>query len=206
MHAINSGKNSKFKSWTKIAGMIIVHKKENTNKVMSTVYYRDYFWKEGIPVGKDPLEEPTGPCYKIVTDPYRKRITVEKYVWGDFDLLEYDTLLLDFRTLKLENQHAWEKKMLEEEHEHATSLIRDQNDRVILMETYTFKNNRCVECRTYYPMGILVSLQKIFYKEFGDSFNGVTLHDAHGRQVVHKEYEIDPITKEFGVLLVEKWS
>lgn len=173
---------------------------------MSTVYYRDYFWKEGAPIGKEVLSEPTGTCYKIVTDPYRKRITVEKYIWGDFDELEYDSLLLDFRTLKLENQLAWEKKILSEDPENSKSLIRDQNDRVILMETYKFNNHRCIECRTYYPMGILVSIQKIFYKEFSDHFNGVILYDAHDRQVMRKEYDIDPITQEFGELLAEEWS
>lgn len=173
---------------------------------MTTIYYRDYFWKDGLPVGKDALTEPTGTCYRILSDPYKKRITVEKYVWGDFDELTYDSQLLDFRKLKVENMNAWEKKLLSESEENSKFLLRDENDRVVLMETYTFKDKRCVECHTYYPMGILVSVQKIFYKEFNDPFNGVILYDGQGRQVMRKEYEMDNVTKEFGTLLKEEWA
>lgn len=168
-------------------------------------YFRNYFWKEGIPYGVDPLSEPSATSYKIPMDPYRKKISIEKYVWGDFFTQVYNSELLDFRTLKAENQQAWERTPLAKS-EGTKSIIRDQNDRVILIEEYEFRNHRCVECRIFSPHEVLIATQNIYFKEFNDAFDGVILRDANGHQVMRKEYEMNQQTKEFGDIIKTVWD
>ena len=41
-------------------------------------HYRNYYWKMGKPYGTDPIDPLQAPAtYKIVADPYFKRISIE---------------------------------------------------------------------------------------------------------------------------------
>lgn len=166
-------------------------------------YYRDYFWKEGLPYGIEKMPSPEDITYKVVMDPYKKRISIEKYSWGDFLELVYDSALFDFRNLKTENQLAWEKTAIPDS---SVSIIRDQNDRVILREEYEFESQRCRKCTIYSPQGILIGIQRMYYQEMSDSFNGVILNDANDHQVMRKEYEMSKALNEFGQLTREVWD
>ncbi|MCB1111423.1 MAG: hypothetical protein H7A37_01375 [Chlamydiales bacterium] len=138
-------------------------------------------------------------AFRIVIDPYFKRITVEVYEKGCFKRLAYDSALFDFRRLTPVAQNAWRKEMLDE----SVYLIRDEDDRVIIKEVYTFDGDRCRECRAYYPYDILVSVQKMYYQDLGDPFNGVVLYDREGRPVTMKEYSVDTDSGEFRELIQE---
>lgn len=166
-------------------------------------YYRDYFWKEGLPYGIEQMPSPEDITYKVVMDPYKKRISIEKYSWGDFLELVYDSALFDFRSLKGENQFAWEKTRVRDS---SVSIIRDQNDRVILKEEYEFEGERCRKCSIYSPHGILIGIQRMYYHGLNDSFNGVELRDANDHQVMRKEYEMNQVLDEFGQLTKELWD
>lgn len=171
--------------------------------------YSDYVWKKGLPYGVMPIvegSEPTGITYKIVSDPYHKRNSIEAYRDGKFDHVIYDSALFDFRQLKLGEQLAWHKTLISEAANEATCHIRNQDDRLILIEKYTFNHNRCRECHAYSPQGIFLSLQKIFYTKLGDPFDGVALFDANTHAVMLKKYKLDERTEEFGELLGEQWD
>ncbi len=82
-------------------------------------YYQDYYWKRGRPCGIHPVVD-AKKCaysYKIVSDPYHKRYSIEKYRQGLFEKTIYDSLLLDFRYLIPMEQAAWEKESLYEDSE-----------------------------------------------------------------------------------------
>ena len=113
-----------------------------------TKLYRDYVWREGIPYGIDPIEKDAAISYKIPMDPYRKRIAIEKYIHGIFVGVIYDSAFLDFRHLKLAEQTAWQKQIVEENNEQIISTIRNQDDRLVFIETYHFENHYCRECHT----------------------------------------------------------
>ena len=87
-----------------------------------------------------------------------------------------------------------------------SSLIRDQNDRVILLEHYTFEKGRCRSCQVKSPHGHPLTSRKIFYKDFGDPFDGVILYDANEKPVMKKTYEMIPEFREFGELIDENWN
>jgi len=53
-------------------------------------------------------------------DPYRKRISLEKHKEGHFDSVIYDSALLNFRHLTVEEQTAWHEIALQELPEKAT--------------------------------------------------------------------------------------
>jgi len=170
-------------------------------------HYRDYFWNEGKPIGVNAQSEKGGSSvtsYKIVSDPYNKWISIEKYVGRKFDCIVYDSLIFDFRNLKPINQTAWEKETIENGSE--TSIIRNQDDRIILFEEYSFDGNRCLGCKTRSVHGIPVSTQKICYKDLGDSINGVALFDTNNHIVMYKLYDVDSQTGEFTNLIKEKWN
>lgn len=170
-------------------------------------YYLDYCWKEGIPYGIRKLETPDQTSYRILADPYRKRISIEKYHEGNFFKVVYDSHLFDFRSLKTLNQAAWRKENLEETSEkHLRRLIRDHDDRAVLIEEYTFTEGKCTECRTQSIHGIPVSHQHIYYASLGNSFNGVVLYDANDKIVMEKRYTIDESSGEFGELQNENWN
>lgn len=170
-----------------------------------TKYYHDYFWKEGIPYGIEPLQDwqTSALSYKIVMDPYRKRISIEKYVYGRFITTIYDSNFLNFRHLNQIDQPSWQKITVHETPESSHCLIRDQDDRIVFIETYFFQKNYCTKCIAKSPQGLLLSTQWIHYKILGEAENKVTLFDANHHPVLQKYYEADPITGEFTHLIQE---
>lgn len=172
-------------------------------------HYSDYVWKQGLPYGIRPCTQNIplhGSTYKIVSDPYHKRNSIEHYIDRNFKGVIYDSALFDFRQLKLGEQLAWQKSIISETENVAVSHIRNQDDRLILIEKYAFEKNYCKECRAFAPQGILISVQKIHHTALNDPFNGVTLFDAHDHPVMLKKYKLDENTGEFSDLLEEKWS
>lgn len=170
-----------------------------------TKMFREYFWKGGIPYGRGSLENGSERGFKIVMDPYRKRISVEKYAEGKFSSVIYDSALFDFRLLKPEDQLAWHKEMLAESENEGSALIRNQDDRVIVVETYTFEKGLCRECLVKTPQGVHVSTQRMYYASLGDAFNGVVLFDINSNPVMYKRYEVDA-AGEFSTLIEEHWN
>ncbi len=168
-----------------------------------TKHYADYLWKNGKPKGINPTTELNETTYKVIADPYYKRISLEKYKDGAFDSLIYDSALFDFRHLKPVEQNAWQKKLIREDENESLCYIRNQDDRLILMEHYFFEDQICRECRTSSPHGVLLSVQKILYEKFGDPFNGVVLYDTNAHVVMYKRYAIDISTQTFENLLEE---
>lgn len=171
-----------------------------------TKHYQDYKWKEGIPYGINALDSPRGINYKISMDPYRKRITIEKYQDQTFDTVLYDTAFLDFRSLKSLDQTAWQKSILTESPKQITCLLRNQDDRVVFVEEHHMENGCCRECRVHSPQGYPLSIHKMYYKALGDRFDGVILYDPQFRPVMYKTYQIDPKTSEFSDLIEECWK
>lgn len=169
-------------------------------------HYRNYFWKEAIPYGFQMVTENAELSYKIVMDPYRKRISIEKYLQGKFTDLIYDSALLDFRHLKPAQQLAWHKTIVEEAPTKVISAIRNQDDRLVLLETYTFDGRFCKQCMARSPHGICISRQQIYYTALNDSFNGVVLYDSNDHPVMFKRYACDVATGDFTNLLEEQWD
>lgn len=169
-------------------------------------HYKSYFWKDGIPRGTEPLEDIQGENYKIVMDPYRKRISLEAYQGTRFVKVIYDSALVNFRHLKPEEQASWQREVLSESESQVECLVRNQDDRVLYLETHEFEHALCRECRIFSPHGILIATQKIYYKSLGDAFNGVILFDAGLQPVMMKQYAIEDETQEFSVLLSENWD
>lgn len=170
-------------------------------------HWKDYFWKEGRPNGKGALdpENIQGTSYKIVADPYFKRISIEKYLDGHFVASIYDSALFNFRHLKPAEQAAWQKKVVSEEQERMVCHIYNQDDRLILIEEYLFDNHLCRECRSFSPQRVPISVQKIFYTALSDPFNGAILYDMEGKIVLSKRYEVDE-NGTFTTLIEEKWD
>ena len=172
-----------------------------------TKYYKDYRWVDAIPYGIEPVEEiAKSDTYKIVMDPYRKRISIEKYSLGQFSQVVYDSYLLDFRHLKKPEQTAWQKLPILEEPSQTVCLIRDQDDRVLFVETHRFVNAYCTECRVNSPHGVPLSVHRMFYTPFSDPFNGVILYDANDHAVMRKTYDFDTEFKQFTKLIEENWD
>lgn len=170
-------------------------------------YYKTYYWKNGKPYGKERVDPSTiAIAYRILVDPYYKRFTIEKYQDALFEDCVYDSLLLDFRHLKKEDQQSWQREILEETHEFTKALIRNQDDRAILIENLQFEGERCRKCMIFSIHDVLLSTHKMFYTVLGDPFNGVVLYDKEGNIVMKKTYEIDPVTEEFTQLLSEEWE
>lgn len=167
-------------------------------------YYKDYYWKEGIPRGIHAMDIPEGKSYKIVMDPYRRRISLEMYDGVNFVRTVYDSALVNFRHLKPEEQAAWQKETIKESQEEVRCLIRNQDDRVIFLETHYFDGSHCRECHIFSPQGTLIGIQKIQHVSKGDAFDGVILFDGNQYPVMFKRYELDG--QEFTNLLEESWD
>lgn len=171
--------------------------------------HENYVWKAGKPYG---IGNCTGQGvessihYKIVADPYYKRISVEKYNQDGFSSIAYDSALFDFRKLKPEEQNAWQKSQIIETPLKTICHIRDQDDRLILIEEYSFYQEFCRTCHSFSPHGILVSIQKIFYTCLGDPFDGTILYDCNEHPVMYKKYRTNPVTNEFSELIEEEWD
>jgi hypothetical protein len=169
-------------------------------------YHRDYVWKEGIPYGIEAVEPTAAVAYKIAMDPYRKRIAIEKYAFGQFENIIYDSALLDFRHLKPAEQTAWQKVTLVDEDQRIVAAIYNQDDRLILIETYTFEKAFCRGCLSKSGHGIALSIQKMYYRTLGDAFDGVILFDVNEHPVMFKRYQIEKSSGEFGELIEELWD
>jgi hypothetical protein len=169
--------------------------------------FEDYVWKNGKPYGiaKKPSHK-NDISYKIIADPYYKRISIEKYNEGSFISIIYDSAIFDFRHLKPAEQNAWQKIIFKDNEIKTTCHIRNQDDRLILIEEYAFENNLCRECRSFSPHEVQISSQKMYYKMFNDPFNGSVLFDTNDHIVMYKTYQADPLTNEFSDLLTEEWD
>lgn len=170
-------------------------------------HYSDYYWNEGIPRGISPItiqDNSSAINYKLVSDPYHKWISIEKYKGSLFDKIIYDSLIFDFRSLKMANQTAWEKKLIDTSTE--TYMIRNQDDRIVLIEEYFFDGDFCKMCNTRSVHGVPISKQKIYYKDLGDHVNGVALFDNNDHMVMYKLYNLDAETKEFTDIIEENWN
>ena len=171
-------------------------------------HFKDYKWKRGLPFGVNPCPENSlsGKTFKVVSDPYYKRNSVEEYQDGNFVRCIYDSAIFDFRQLRQGEQPVWQKTLIKETSDTAVCHIRNQDDRLVLIEEYAFVKDVCRECRASSPQGVLISVQKILLKSFDDPVNGVTLFDANHKPVMSKTYAIDESTQEFTDLLEEKWE
>jgi hypothetical protein len=171
-------------------------------------FYKKYCWKGGIPYGLGTSEtgKLEGVLYKIVMDPYRKRISIEEYFGEKFSAIIYDSALLDFRHLKTMDQSKWEKTTLEDTPEKTVCLIRNHDDRIVFIETYRFEGNFCRECQTHSPHGFLLSTHQMFYTQLKDPYNGAILYDQNNRIVMRKIYNADQHTGEFTELFSEEWD
>jgi hypothetical protein len=166
--------------------------------------YQDYYWKAGKPCGKG--SEAKSHYYRILTDPYGKRYSIEKYIDGSFDKIVYDSQLLDFRHLTSMHQTAWQRERLKEEDNQIHCLLRNQDDRAILFETHYFEEHLCVKCEIFSIHRLLIATQSLYYQVKGDAFNGVILFDLENRPVMKKTYEWDCESGEFSALLTEEWN
>lgn len=166
-------------------------------------HYKDYYWKMGKPYGIHPIEASlSATSYKIIADPYYKRISIEKYQFNRIENVIYDSILLDFRHLTPAEQTAWQRESLTEH----SSLLRNQDDRTILIETYEFEQQFCRLCRIQSIHGLPVSIHRMFYQALQDPFDGVVLYDMESHPVMMKRYQTDPFTGEFTLLLKEEWD
>lgn len=170
-------------------------------------HFQDYYWKEGKPYGiqiLDPVQAPYS--YKIIADPYFKRFSIEKYQYTQFDKIIYDSLLLDFRHLTMKDQMAWQREVFREDGHSSVCLLRNQEDRAILIETLMFEGEFCRTCTTSSIHGIPLAVHRMYACSLNDPFNGVILYDMEKRPVMMKVYEIDPLTGEFTNLIEEEWN
>lgn len=166
-------------------------------------HFEDYFWKDGKPCGTKKTSADAPLSYRIITDPYKKRFSVEKYSLGKCQEIIYDSNLFDFRHLKAGADAAWQRECIEETEERSLSYIRNMDERIILKEEAFFSGSFCHSCKIYSPHGILIAIQKIVHN---GSWNGVMLEDILGHPILIKHYELDPSSGEFTTLLKEVWE
>lgn len=169
-------------------------------------YVADYFWKNGIPYPLSYTEAEAAISYKIISDPYHKHISIEKYFSGLFSNIVYDSMLLDFRKLQPQWHLAWQRSLLREDAAESVYLLSDHNDRATFIESCFFEDSVCRKCLIHSTHGTLLSTHCLFYTSLQDSFDGVELYDSEGHLVMRKWY--DPIAHEplFGLLLQEDWN
>lgn len=170
-------------------------------------HYHDYYWKDGKPYGKDKTEPAlSSHSYKIVSDPYFKRISIEKYHFTQFDKIIYDSYMLDFRHLTLKDQMAWRREVLNESEHETVCILHNEDDRAVLFETLTFEGDLCRCCRTSSIHAIPLSQHQMYYSHLNDPFNGLILFDIEHRPVMLKTYEFDLVSNEFTNLELEEWN
>lgn len=157
-------------------------------------FYKDYFWSSFKPKGTHKLsshkEAPL--CYKIVSDPYGKRYSIEQYKNGLFYKIFYDSALFDFRHLLANDptKAVWHTEIIETFKAH----IRDEYDRLILIESYTFNESLCRETTFTTPHGIFIGRQKMFYTKLNDPLDGVVLFDQANKPVLIQLYHTDNVS------------
>lgn len=171
--------------------------------------YRNYGWIKGVPKGLDCLEScgtlspTTG--YRIVTDPYHKRYSVERYDNGRFSAVVYDSMLLDFRHIKPAQQQGWTQETASANEDAVTCIIRNPDDRIIYLETHLFEGNVCRECQILSPQGLLLATNRMYYKQYGDLTDGVVLYDRQEKPVMYKTY-VTGEDGQFTDLVEERWD
>jgi hypothetical protein len=165
-------------------------------------YFADYYWKKGVPQGIGLCDPVKGISYKIVTDPYHKRYTIEIYESGVFFELAYDSFLLDFRKLTPVEQTAWQREAIHTTPDETTNVIRNIDDRIIVIETIRYVDHLSRECIIHSPHQVLLAKQVMFYEKLQDPFNGVILYDRYDKPVMVKVYSLDE-KGEFAELLEE---
>lgn len=169
------------------------------------MHYQEYQWVNGAPQGLIKITPSTDvKSYKIVTDPYRKRISIERYEGQKFLENVYDSNFLDFRHLMKGELIAWYQELEGETEEQAVCLIRNQDDRVVFRETHLFEKGYCKKCLVHSLQGTLLSVHSMSYEAFGASENCVTLFDANEHRVMTKKYEVDE-DGHFTDLISEEW-
>jgi hypothetical protein len=172
-------------------------------------YFKEFTWIKGVPRGRGPVEadciEQEAELFKIVDDPYHKRYSVERYEKGRFHEVVYDSILLDFRHLKPAEQQGWTQETTVVDEDTVTLLIRNQDDRVIYLETHQFESSVCRECAIFSPHGILLATNRMFYKAEGDATDGVVLLDRREQPVMYKLYETGE-DGQFTELIEEHWD
>lgn len=126
-------------------------------------HYQNYLWQDGMPCGLSPTA-PEGMTYKVISDPYHKRISIERYLEGQFLEVIYDSTLFDFRHLRPELQTAWQKTVVSETAEKIISQIRNQDDRLILVEEYLFDNEDVGNAARALPKGFWSLFRKFAIK------------------------------------------
>jgi hypothetical protein len=168
--------------------------------------YGDYFWSSGKPVGVGLVDMKAPVSYRVISDPYKKRYSLERYEDGQFACVVYDSNLFDFRILKKQEDASWQREILEERTQSIRSLVRNMEERVILVEEAYFEGDFCKLCHFYSPHGIKVATQKMRLFSLQDGFNGVILYDSQEHPVLIKEYEVDPAAGEFTRLIREVWD
>lgn len=171
-----------------------------------SIHYRNYCWKRGLPYGTNPAENKEGTTYKVLSDPYHRQVFVEEYWNGTFLRIVYDSRLLNFRKLSPQEQTAWEREVVSEEADTLVTHLRNQDDQLIIIEIMTFQDGLCRKCQLTSPHGVVLSEHRMHYRQLGDSFDGVTLHDSVGKAVMIKEYAFDEEDRSFTDLLSEEWE
>jgi hypothetical protein len=172
-----------------------------------SIHYKQYIWKEGFPVAlgsSDPALSPES--FKVISDPYRKRISIEKYHYQEFEKIIYDSALLSFKDLKKPEQTGWDIKITDNKNGISQGWLRNQDDRLIAIETYQFDENLCRACKVHSPHGFYLSVHRMYYTHLGDPFDGVILFDANDKPVMFKRYEFDKETCLFSNLMEEQWD
>lgn len=176
---------------------------------MSAARYRDYVWLKGVPHGREPLGteeiQSEAVSYKIVDDPYHKRYSLERYEKGHFSSVVYDSMQLDFRHLKPAEQQGWCKEVTCADEDATSCLIRNQDDRVIYLETHVFDGDVCRECHIFSPQGLLLATNRMYYRSQGDATDGVVLYDRLDKPVMYKLYETGE-DGQFTELVEERWD
>lgn len=168
--------------------------------------FSDYCWKNGRPIGKSQISLPLSDAYSIVSDPYYKRFTIEKFKNGKFQEIVYDSILLDFRHLREGNYQGWQRETISETSDTLTCILRNLDDRALLIERQQFQDGLCKYCQLCSIHGILIGEQTMHYISSGDSWNGVSLLDRDRRLVMRKVYNVHPKTGEFTDLQEEVWD
>lgn len=161
-------------------------------------HFEDYYWKDGKPVGIKKTSSDAPTTFRIITDPYKKRFSIEKYALGKCHEVIYDSNLFDFRHLKSGADAAWQRECIEEKEDSILSYIRNMDERIILKEEAFFSGTVCHSCKIYSPHGVLIALQRMLKDR-------VILQDILEHPVLIKHYELDA-SGEFTTLLNEVWD
>lgn len=172
------------------------------------ICFRDYSWDKGRPIGRIRCAAKETPIsYKIVHDPYYKRICIERYAWGLFQESIYDSCLLDFRSFRQGKEPvAWERQLIQETDKELRFLVKDEEDRVRFLENHTLESGRTVKGEIFSMHGLFLCSHHLFWRDKGDAWNGLQIWDREGRLVLTKNYTLTPNTGDFADLIAEKWG